>query len=103
GRRTILVDVHIITLAMRPCVVSADRHTASHTTLKGKEHAVIFLHASIVEFRHVSDLVSVTRPLETQPTARVGMRRCGARGVRPPHGLEPDVSSRHIPVMKTYP
>src|SRR2546428_13866052 len=23
--------------------------------------------------------------------------------VRPPHGFEPEVSSRHIPVMKTYP
>src|SRR5439155_23620784 len=81
GGRTILVDVHIITLAMRPCVISADGHTASNTALEGKKHAVIFLHASIVELRQMSDLVSVTRPLETQETARVGICRCGARGI----------------------
>ena len=66
---------------MRPCVVAADGHTASNTPLKGKKHAVVFLDSSIVELRQMSDLVSITRPLETQKTARVGVCRCGARGI----------------------
>src|SRR5207237_4729601 len=97
--------VHIITLTMRPGVVAADSHAASNTPLKRKKHAVIFLHASIVELGQMSDLLSVTRPLETQKTARVGICRCGARGILHPverARSEPEEHSRIDGVLAPY-
>src|SRR2546425_8339809 len=40
GGRTILVDVGIIALTMRPGVVPAEGHTFRHSALERKQHAV---------------------------------------------------------------
>ena len=65
GGRTILVDVGIIALTMRPGVVPAEGHTFGHSALERKQHAVILLHASIVELRKVADVGPIARPLQT--------------------------------------
>src|SRR5260370_9915382 len=60
-----VIERHIGTDAMRPGVVAADGYTFRSPALYRKQQAVIFLNASEIPHRDVSDLPSFSRPLKT--------------------------------------